>query len=81
MDKNRLFWASRRGMLELDLILLPFIEQIYPELDAEDQARYHRLLDCEDQDLFGWFLRRQDPEDPELLKIVRIVRDTRHRVR
>lgn len=81
MDKNRLFWASRRGMLELDLILLPFIEQIYPELDAEDRERYHRLLDCEDQDLFGWFLRRQDPEDPELLKIVRIVRDTRHRVR
>ena len=81
MDKTRLFWASRRGMLELDLILLPFIEQIYPELDAEDRERYHRLLDCEDQDLFGWFLRRQDPEDPELLKIVRIVRDTRHRVR
>ena len=81
MDKNRLFWASRRGMLELDLILLPFIEQIYPELDAEDRERYHRLLDCEDQDLFDWFLRRQDPEDPELLKIVRIVRDTRHRVR
>ncbi|HEY8385504.1 MAG TPA: succinate dehydrogenase assembly factor 2 [Porticoccaceae bacterium] len=81
MDKNRLFWASRRGMLELDLILLPFIEQIYPELSEEDKARYHSLLDCEDQDLFAWFLRRQDPDDPELLKIVQIIRDTRHRVR
>ena len=81
MDKNRLFWASRRGMLELDLILLPFLEQIYPELDAEDQLRYQQLLDCEDQDMFGWFLRREDPADPELLKIVRIVRDSRQRVR
>lgn len=81
MNKNRLFWASRRGMLELDLILLPFIEQIYPELDEEDKVRYHRLLDSEDQDLFGWFLRRQDPDDPELMKIVQIVRDTRHRIR
>lgn len=81
MDKNRLFWASRRGMLELDLILMPFIEQIYPELDEEDRARYHRLLDAEDQDLFAWFLRRQDPDDTELLKIVQIIRDTRHRIR
>ena len=81
MDKNRLFWASRRGMLELDLILLPFLEQIYPELDADDQLRYQKLLDSEDQDMFGWFLRREDPEDPELLKIVRIIRDTRHRIR
>jgi len=81
MDKNRLFWASRRGMLELDLILLPFIEQIYPELGEEDKARYHQLLDSEDQDLFAWFLRRQDPDDPELLKIVKIIRDTRQRIR
>ena len=80
MDKNRLFWASRRGMLELDLILLPFLEQIYPDLPAEDQLRYQQLLDCEDQEMFAWFLRREDPEDPEILKIVQIVRDTRSQV-
>ena len=81
MDKNRLFWASRRGMLELDLILLPFLDQIYPQLDSGDQLLSQKLLDCEDQDMFAWFLRREDPDDPELLKIVNIVRDTRHRVR
>ncbi len=81
MEKNRLFWASRRGMLELDLILLPFLEQIFPELDAEDQMRYQKLLDCEDQDMFAWFLRRENPEDPELLKIVELIRNTRSRVR
>ena len=68
-------------MRELDLILMPFLEQIYPELDAEDQQRYQKLLDCEDQDMFAWFLRRQNPEDPELLKIVQLIRDTRSRVR
>ena len=81
MDKNRLLWASRRGMLELDLILLPFVEQIYPELDGDDQLRFQNLMECEDQDMFSWFLRREDPDDPELLKIVQIIRDTRHRVR
>ncbi|MGQ9425879.1 FAD assembly factor SdhE [Gilvimarinus sp. F26214L] len=73
-QKNRLFWASRRGMLELDLVLLPFAENVYPTLPQDDQNRYWKLLDQEDQDLFAWFLRRGDPEDPDLLRIVEIVR-------
>ena len=81
MDRNRLFWASRRGMLELDLVLLPFLDKIYPRLEEEDKERYHRLLDCEDQDMFGWFLRREDPEDPDLQRIVQIIRDTRAETR
>lgn len=75
MDKNRLFWGSRRGMLELDLVLLPFIENVYPTLDEADQLLYQRLLEEQDQDMFAWFLKRQDPQDPDLLRIVQIIRD------
>ena len=75
MDRNRLFWASRRGMLELDLVLLPFLENVYETLPEDDKQRFITLLDEQDQDLFGWFLRREDPEDPELKKIVQIIRD------
>lgn len=74
MEKNRLIWASRRGMLELDLILLPFIENIYSTLDREDQLSYQRLLECEDQDIYAWFMRRDDPEDSSLQRIVERVR-------
>ena len=80
MERNRLFWASRRGMLELDLILLPFLEKIYPGLEEEDKVRYQKLLDCEDQEMFAWFLRREDPQDADLLKIVQVIRDTRKQV-
>lgn len=76
MERNRLFWGSRRGMLELDLILLPFLEHTYPDLEQSDKERYWKLLECEDQDMFAWFLRRQDPEDLELKRIVQIVRNT-----
>jgi antitoxin CptB len=75
MDRNRLFWASRRGMLELDLVLLPFLDNIYETLEPEDQQRYVRLMDEQDQDLFAWFMRREDPAAPELLRIVQIIRD------
>lgn len=69
-DFNRIFWASRRGMLELDLILVPFVEQRLRELDAANLQRYINLLECEDTELFAWFLQRQLPEDPELAEIV-----------
>ena len=69
-DYNRLWWHSRRGMLELDLVLGPFVKQHYPLLAAQDKARYRRLLECEDQDLHAWFIQRGEPGDPELASIV-----------
>ncbi len=63
-------WASRRGMLELDLILEPFVNARYAQLDEVDRERFHRLMRCEDQELFAWFLRREQPRDEELAAIV-----------
>lgn len=74
MEYNRLRWASRRGMLELDLILMPFVERAYPTLSESDKESYARLLESEDQDLFTWFLHRQEPEDESLRGIVDQVR-------
>ena len=59
-ELNRLFWQSRRGMLELDVLLVPFVKEVYPGLDEEDQRRYRKLLSCEDQDMFGWFMQREE---------------------
>ncbi len=75
MEYNRLVWASRRGMLELDLILQPFVENVYKNLDESDQKRYDLLLEEQDQDLFNWFLKKQDPADENLLRIVKIIRE------
>lgn len=69
-DTKRMRWASRRGMLELDLVLGPFAETGYPALSDVDRARYRALMECEDQELFGWFLRREVPENPDLAAIV-----------
>ena len=77
MDKNRLLWGSRRGMLELDLLLLPFVENVYPGLAQADKERYWKLLACEDQEMFGWFLHRHEPEDPDMQRIVSLIRESR----
>jgi antitoxin CptB len=72
---KRLCWSSRRGMLELDLMLVPFVEERFLHLDEQQQQHYIRLLTCEDMDLFTWLLDRQPPEDPELNAIVRTILD------
>lgn len=74
-ELNRLYWHSRRGMLELDVLLVPFVREVYSELASEDQARYRKLLECEDQDMFGWFMQRSEPEDADLQRIVRMILD------
>lgn len=70
---NRLLWQGRRGMLELDLILKPFLEQFYKTLGDDDRALYERLLENEDQDLFKWFLGKEQPEDEGLRHIVDVI--------
>jgi antitoxin CptB len=75
IEMKRLFWHSRRGMLELDVLLVPFLQEAYPTLEAADKQRYQKLLECEDQDMFGWFMQRSKPEDPDLQRIVEMILD------
>ncbi|MDX1733011.1 MAG: succinate dehydrogenase assembly factor 2 [Halioglobus sp.] len=75
---NRMRWAARRGMLELDLVLEPFVDQCYADLDDPDRRRFQALMRCEDQDLFAWLLRREQPVDKDTRVIVgRILEFTR----
>jgi antitoxin CptB len=60
------------------LILEPFVTGHYPTLSDQDKARYRALMGSQDQELFGWFLRREEPSDPELASIVRTILE-RHR--
>jgi len=62
-------------MLELDLVLQPFLENVYPDLPQADKERYWAFLECEDQDMFGWLLKHKQPIDPEMQKIVAIILD------
>ncbi len=64
-------------MLELDLILAPFVENVYDSLAEDDQLRFEVLLECEDQTLFMWFMQREQPIDPNMQRILQIIRDSR----
>ena len=75
IDVKRVCWPSRRGMLELDVLLVPFAEQAYASLAEEDKARYRDMLEREDPDLFSWFMEYITPDEPDMERIVNLVRE------
>ena len=77
MDKmgelNRLRWRSRRGMLELDLLLLPFFDEVYRDLEDGQQQTFVELLEEDDPDLLMWFSRKAVPENKEMAALVEFI--------
>ena len=56
-------WASRRGLLELDLFLADFVADEYPRLSSDLKALYRELMSSADQDMFEWLMGRAKPDD------------------
>ena len=73
-DLNRLRWQCRRGMRELDLLLLQFLDHGYSDLDKPAAQAFLRLLDCPDALLLEWLLGRQRPSDKEVADVVQRIR-------
>lgn len=72
-DHNRMRWASRRGLLELDLFLEEFVANAYPMLGDDMKALYKELMGEADQDLFEWLMGRSQPSET-LQPIVETIR-------
>ena len=53
---ERIRWACRRGMLELDILLLGFYDGAYASLPEPLQRHFVALLESADQDLNHWLL-------------------------
>ncbi|MCP5181044.1 MAG: succinate dehydrogenase assembly factor 2 [Pseudomonadales bacterium] len=68
--RQRVYWRSRRGMLELEFRLLPFVEACFDTLSPADQAVYADMLECEDWQLFDWLQGREEPDDPAVRAVV-----------
>ncbi len=73
-ERKRAYWRSRRGLLELDLLLPPFVLARFDTLTGPQRTQFERLLQCEDQDVWDWFQRRTVPPDPELEALIDLIR-------
>lgn len=72
--RSRLRWRCRRGMLELDLLLLDFLEHGFHLLPEQGQRDFEALLEAPDPDLLDWLMGRSLPEKKELADVVERIR-------
>ncbi|MET0986230.1 MAG: succinate dehydrogenase assembly factor 2 [Steroidobacteraceae bacterium] len=71
----RLRWQCRRGMRELDLLLLRYLESEYPTVTRGEQQGFERLLELTDPELLGYLLHGERPADQELAHVIERVRN------
>jgi|ERR1019366_3068375 antitoxin CptB len=78
VDKGleRVRWRSRRGLLELDIVLGRFIDKHYAQLDEAGKQAFEALLDMPDNPLWDMIAGRQEAthgEQQALLEKIRAV--------
>ncbi len=66
---TQLKWQCRRGMRELDELLLTYLEQRFEQAPETDKQAFQALLQLPDPDLVGYLLNNQTPA-PELQRVV-----------
>ena len=71
---NRAKWASRRGLLELDLLLAPFVTEAFFELNAVLRQDYRELLFQDDQDLMEWIMGRSAITEDRFGPVIKEIR-------
>ncbi|MBT7562746.1 MAG: hypothetical protein HN616_10150 [Proteobacteria bacterium] len=67
---NKLRWRCRRGMRELDVMLVNFLEREDTISSDESINTFQLFLDSSDMDLYSWLTRRSIPQDIRFKKIV-----------
>jgi antitoxin CptB len=72
---KRLRWRCRRGMRELDQLMLRYLDQRWPMADDSERKLFLQLLDCEDDKLWRWFMGLEHPEDKFIDALVTQISD------
>lgn len=72
---NQLAFQCRRGMLELDLFLQPFLNQVYPKLTQQEQDIFAEVLSASDQQLYAWLMNSQKCPYEHWQDMIKQIRD------
>ncbi|MBE8215333.1 MAG: hypothetical protein HAW62_03250 [Endozoicomonadaceae bacterium] len=71
--QNHAIWQSRRGMLELDVLLIPFARNCFTKINDQEQTLYLELTQYEDTQLYAWLIHQIDPLDAKFKKLIQMI--------
>lgn len=69
-EMARLRWRCRRGMKELDLLFLKYVETEYESAGDIEQEAFRRLLSMPDPEILALLTRRSTTDDELLAHVI-----------
>lgn len=77
MKQSRLRWQCRRGMRELDELLLDYLEHCYGAAPEAEKQAFRSLLELPDPQLVGYLLQKEQPT-AELARVIAHILNRTH---
>lgn len=74
INRFKLEWACRRGMRELDKMIMPFYQQHFDELNETQQQAFVEMLDYSDPELFRWVMLQAPAPTQEISDLIELMR-------
>lgn len=74
LERSIIKWRCRRGMLELDLFLIPFYENQFENLNTLDKKNFIQLLEENDVNLYQWLMGYAHSDNADFVRIIQIIR-------
>lgn len=76
-ELNRLRWRCRRGMRELDALLIDFVDRHYGAACDDEQKGFRALLSLSDPEILSLLTDRVRSDDPAIDRVVGRILDER----
>lgn len=74
-QRSRLIWRCRRGIREMDILLLDYLETHYDNASTEDQDTFEELLEETDLDILSWIMEKTSP-DEKYTNLISFIRES-----
>jgi len=72
-ELERARWRCRRGLLELDIILLRFMDKYYAQLSDTELQQFEELLSLPDNELWDLIGKKKKIKEDEVQHVLQLL--------
>lgn len=72
-ELERAQWRCRRGLLELDIILLRFMDKYYAQLSDTELQQFEELLSLPDNELWDLIGKKKKIKEDEVQHVLQLL--------
>lgn len=72
-ELERARWRCRRGLLELDIVLLRFMDRYYNQLNETELQKFDELLSLSDNELWDLISKKKKIADGKVQHVLQLI--------